>query len=96
VYPQCYLLTNLDVPGADEVKRVRDLVEGRMILCSECSSHQDFERYIMLSSHLTLLDTESFGDLLTPSEEPVTMSNVLFCANQIFTTKHVEAHSRLR
>ncbi|KAF5716784.1 ATP-dependent DNA helicase 2 subunit 1 [Fusarium mundagurra] len=33
-------------------------------------------------------------EVLTPSDEPVSMSNVLFCANQIFTTKAANFGSR--
>lgn len=58
-YPHCYLLTDLEVPAALDVKRLRNLVE----------------------------DEEEAQQLLVQSEEPVSMANVLFCANQIFTTK---------
>lgn len=65
-YPHCYLLTDLDVPSAADVKRLRNLVE----------------------------DEEESQDLLQASDEPVSMANVLFCANQIFTTKAPNFSSR--
>ena len=65
-YPHCYLLTDLDVPSAEEVKTLRALVE----------------------------DEEESKKLLVPSKEPVSMANVLFCANQIFTTKAPNFSSR--
>ncbi|KAL9123421.1 MAG: hypothetical protein Q9187_000022 [Circinaria calcarea] len=65
-YPNCYLLTDLDVPAADDVKALKSLVE----------------------------DDEVFKQLMVPSTEPVTMATVLFCANQIFTTKAPNFASR--
>ena len=65
-YPHCYLLTDLDIPAAEDVKILRSLVE----------------------------DEEEPAKLLTPSKEPVSMANVLFCANQIFTTKAPNFSSR--
>ena len=65
-YPHCYLLTDLDIPAADDVKALRDTVE----------------------------DDEESSKLLVPSKEKVSMSNVLFCANQIFTTKAPNFASR--
>ncbi|EKG12005.1 DNA-binding SAP [Macrophomina phaseolina MS6] len=65
-YPHCYLLTDLDVPAANDVKRLRNLVQ----------------------------EEEEAEELLVPSEEPVSMANVLFCANQIFTTKAANFTSR--
>ena len=65
-YPHCYLLTDLDVPAAADVKRLRGLVD----------------------------DEEESLDLLQASEEEVSMANVLFCANQIFTTKAPNFSSR--
>ena len=65
-YPHCYLLTDLDIPAADDVKALKSLVE----------------------------DDEEFKQLMVPSTEPVTMANVLFCANQIFTTKAPNFSSR--
>jgi ATP-dependent DNA helicase 2 subunit 1 len=65
-YPHCYLLTDLDVPGAEDVKRLKMLVE----------------------------DESAGADLFESSKEPVSMANVLFCANQIFTTKAPNFSSR--
>lgn len=65
-YPHCYLLTDLDVPAAADVKQLRNLVE----------------------------DEEEAADLLQASDEEVSMANVLFCANQIFTTKAPNFSSR--
>jgi len=65
-YPHCYLLTDLDVPAAADVKRLRTLVE----------------------------DEEKSKKLLVPSADPVSMANVLFCANQIFTTRAPNFSSR--
>jgi len=65
-YPHCYLLTDLDVPTAADVKQLRTLVE----------------------------DAEEAADLLQASKEEVSMANVLFCANQIFTTKAPNFSSR--
>lgn len=65
-YPHCYLLTDLDIPAAADVKRLRTLVD----------------------------DEEESGDLLQASSGEVSMANVLFCANQIFTTKAPNFSSR--
>ena len=65
-YPHCYILTDLDIPAAADVKRLRNLVQ----------------------------DEEESAKLLVPSSEPVSMGNVLFCANQIFTTKAPNFSSR--
>lgn len=65
-YPHCYLLTQLDVPSASDVKHLRTLVE----------------------------DEEEARDLLRASDDQVSMANVLFCANQIFTTKAPNFSSR--
>ena len=65
-YPNCYLFTDLDIPAADDVKALKNLVE----------------------------DEEESQKLLVPSAEPVSMANVLFCANQIFTTKAPNFTSR--
>lgn len=65
-YPHCYLLTDLDVPAAADVKRLRNLVDGE----------------------------EKTADLLQASNKEVSMANVLFCANQIFTTKAPNFSSR--
>ncbi|TVY52435.1 ATP-dependent DNA helicase II subunit 1 [Lachnellula cervina] len=56
-YPHCYLLTDLNVPSAADVKALKAIIE----------------------------DEAEAESLLTPSEEPVDMPNLLFCANQIFT-----------
>ncbi|KAB5532643.1 SPOC like C-terminal domain-containing protein [Coniochaeta sp. 2T2.1] len=66
-YPHCYLLQDLDIPSAEDVKALRALVEG---------------------------DDEDLQEILRPSKEPVQMSNVLFCANQIFTTNAPNFGSR--
>ncbi|BDD58646.1 ATP-dependent DNA helicase II subunit 1 [Monascus purpureus] len=58
-YPHCYLVTDLDVPSAQDVKNLRSLAEGE----------------------------EEARDILAASEEHVSMANVLFCANQIFSSK---------
>lgn len=65
-YPHCYLLNDLDIPSADDVKALRSLVE----------------------------DEELSKRLLIPHIEPVSMANVLFCANQIFTTRAPNFQSR--
>ena len=65
-YPNCYLLADLDIPAAGDVKSLKDLVE----------------------------DDEESQKLLVPATEPVSMANVLFCANQIFTTKAPNFTSR--
>lgn len=65
-YPHCYLLTDLDVPAASDVKLVREMVR----------------------------DEDEAAVLLQASSEEVSMANVLFCANQIFTTKAPNFTSR--
>jgi ATP-dependent DNA helicase 2 subunit 1 len=65
-YPHCYLLTDLDIPAASDVKALKSVVE----------------------------DEDEARDLLVPAAKPVTMSNLLFCANQIFTTKAPNFGSR--
>lgn len=65
-YPHCYLLMDLDVPSAEDIKRVRTVVE----------------------------DEGESNSLLVPSDEPAAMSNLLFCANQIFTTRAQNFTSR--
>ncbi|KAH7630714.1 SPOC like C-terminal domain-containing protein [Sordaria sp. MPI-SDFR-AT-0083] len=65
-YPHCYLLSDLDVPGAEDVKKLRALVE----------------------------DDEDEDEIMVPSKEPVIMSNMLFCANQVFTTNAANFGSR--
>ncbi|KAL8626542.1 hypothetical protein Q9189_007769 [Teloschistes chrysophthalmus] len=65
-YPHCYLLNDLDIPAAEDVKALKNLVE----------------------------DEDEFNELIVPSDEKVAMANVLFCANQIFTTKAPNFSSR--
>src|SRR5579862_1438034 len=65
-YPHCYLLADLDVPAAEDVRGLRSLAE----------------------------DEDEFQKLMVPAEEPVSMSNVLFCANQIFMHKAPNFTSR--
>ncbi|PGH29589.1 ATP-dependent DNA helicase II subunit 1 [[Emmonsia] crescens] len=65
-YPHCYLFTDLDVPAAEDVKKLRALVH----------------------------DEEEAEQILVPSKERVSMSNVLFCANQIFSSKAPNFSSR--
>ncbi|PGH02000.1 ATP-dependent DNA helicase II subunit 1 [Blastomyces parvus] len=65
-YPHCYLFTDLDVPAAEDVKKLRALVH----------------------------DEEEADQILVPSKERVSMSNVLFCANQIFSSKAPNFSSR--
>lgn len=65
-YPHCYLLTDLDIPAAGDVKALKTLVN----------------------------DDEESQKLLVPSTVPVSMANVLFCANQIFTTRAPNFASR--
>jgi ATP-dependent DNA helicase 2 subunit 1 len=65
-YPHCYLLTDLNIPDAGDVKTLKKLVE----------------------------DEDESAKLLVPSKESVTMANVLFCANQIFTTRASNFASR--
>ena len=65
-YPHCYLLADLDVPAAADVKRLRSMIE----------------------------DEEESKQLLVPSTELVSMSSVLFCANQIFTARAANFSSR--
>lgn len=66
-YPHCYLLADLDVPAASDVKKLRSIIND---------------------------DDEEAQKLLVPTEETVAMANVLFCANQIFTTKAPNFSSR--
>lgn len=65
-YPHCYLMTDLDIPSAEDVKALKTLVE----------------------------DEDEFGRLMVPVKQDVSMANVLFCANQIFTTKAPNFSSR--
>ncbi|KAI9050629.1 hypothetical protein LZ554_005788 [Drepanopeziza brunnea f. sp. 'monogermtubi'] len=65
-YPHCYLLSDLGIPSAEDVKQLRAISDG----------------------------TDNAAGILAPSEEPVSMANMLFCANQIFTTKAPNFGSR--
>jgi ATP-dependent DNA helicase 2 subunit 1 len=65
-YPYCYLLTDLGIPEAEDVRTLKGLVE----------------------------DESSGSAILKPSNEAVSMANVLFCANQIFTTRAPNFSSR--
>ena len=66
-YPHCYLLMDLDVPAAADVKQLRSIVED---------------------------DSNEAAEILVASKEEVSMANVLFCVNQIFTTKAPNFTSR--
>ncbi|OAL20797.1 hypothetical protein AYO20_11469 [Fonsecaea nubica] len=66
-FPHCYLLTDLDVPEADDVKALKELVEA---------------------------ESPESADIFRPAKEPVSMHNVLFCANQIFQQKAANFTSR--
>ncbi|QSZ32283.1 hypothetical protein DSL72_001857 [Monilinia vaccinii-corymbosi] len=66
VYPHCYLLTDLGIPSAQDVKALKEMVEGE----------------------------EQTSEILVPTEEPLDMNNLLFCANQIFTTRAPNFGSR--
>lgn len=67
-YPHCYLFLDLDVPAAEDVNALKNLVEEGV-------------------------DPD---DVLTPApaSQSVAMSNVLFCANQVFTTNAANFGSR--
>ncbi|KAL2267617.1 hypothetical protein VTJ83DRAFT_4894 [Remersonia thermophila] len=65
-YPHCYLFSDLDVPAAEDVKRLKALVE----------------------------EGEDPDEALVPAKEKASMANVLFCANQIFTTNAPNFGSR--
>jgi ATP-dependent DNA helicase 2 subunit 1 len=65
-YPHCYLLSDLNVPAAEDVKALKAIVE----------------------------DEDEAASLLVPTDKPVAMSNLLFCANQIFTTRAPNFGSR--
>lgn len=67
LYPGCYLLTDMNVPEAEDVKALKRLVED---------------------------DSSEERSILEPAKTSVTMSNVLFCANQIFTTRAPNFSSR--
>ncbi|KAK3214175.1 hypothetical protein GRF29_28g2235658 [Pseudopithomyces chartarum] len=65
-FQHCYLLTDLDVPCAQDVRQLRDLLENE----------------------------EEAEEILKPAKEPASIATVLFCANQIFTTKAPNFSSR--
>jgi ATP-dependent DNA helicase 2 subunit 1 len=65
-FQHCYLLSDLDVPCAQDVKRLRDLLN----------------------------DEEEAAKILKPAKESTSIATVLFCANQIFTTKAPNFSSR--
>jgi len=65
-YPHCYLLTELDVPSAGDVRTLKEIAEG----------------------------DEEATQLLVPTKEPVSMTNLLFCALQIFNAKAPNFDSR--
>lgn len=65
-FQNCYLLTDLDVPCAQDVRRLRDLLENE----------------------------EEAEEILEPAKEPASIATVLFCANQVFTTKAPNFSSR--
>ncbi|KAF2864705.1 DNA-dependent protein kinase [Massariosphaeria phaeospora] len=65
-FQHCYLLSDLDVPSAQDVKRLRDLVENE----------------------------DEAEELLKPTKDGASIATVLFCANQIFTTKAPNFSSR--
>jgi ATP-dependent DNA helicase 2 subunit 1 len=65
-YPHCYLLSDLNVPAAEDVKALKAIVE----------------------------DEQEAKGMLVPTDEPIAMSNLLFCANQIFTTRAPNFGSR--
>ncbi|KAH6671672.1 BcKU70, protein [Halenospora varia] len=65
-YPHCYLLSDLNVPSAEDVKELKKIIE----------------------------EPEEADELLVPTKEAVSMGNLLFCANQIFTTRAPNFGSR--
>ena len=65
-FEHCYMLADLDVPSAKDVKRLRDMVDNE----------------------------KEAEEILKPAKDGASMSTVLFCANQIFTTKAPNFSSR--
>jgi ATP-dependent DNA helicase 2 subunit 1 len=65
-FQHCYLLSDLDVPSAQDVKRLRDMVQNE----------------------------EEAEEILKPVKDGASIATVLFCANQIFTTKAPNFSSR--
>lgn len=68
-YPHCYLLSDLGIPSAQDVKRLRSIANDEN-------------------------DDGGAAHILVPSDAPVPMANMLFCANQIFTTRAPNFASR--
>lgn len=66
LFPNCYLLNDLHIPAAEDVKLLREVIAGE----------------------------EEYEDLLVPATDPVSIPNLLFCANQIFTTEAPSFGSR--
>ncbi|KAH8704680.1 ATP-dependent DNA helicase II subunit 1 [Phaeosphaeriaceae sp. PMI808] len=65
-FQHCYLLADLDVPSAQDVKRLRDVIENE----------------------------DEAEEILKPAKHGASIATVLFCANQIFTTKAPNFSSR--
>lgn len=66
LFPHCYVLTDLNIPSAEDVKTLKAIVE----------------------------DEEEAKELLIPTDNTVAMGNLLFSANQIFTTRSPNFGSR--
>src|SRR5690349_22965810 len=71
-YPHCYLLNDLDVPDARDVRALKELV-------GDDEEEGEEARKILVRA---------------AEGEQVSMSNLLFCANQIFTTRAPNFGSR--
>lgn len=65
-FPHCYLLMDLNIPSAEDVKQLKAIAMGE----------------------------EGSSDILKPSIEKVSLSDMLFCANQIFTSRAQKYGSR--
>ncbi|RKF66011.1 ATP-dependent DNA helicase II subunit 1 [Erysiphe neolycopersici] len=65
-FPHCYLLMDLNIPSAEDVKLLKAISMGQ----------------------------EGGNDILKPSIEKVSLSNMLFCVNQIFTSRAQKFGSR--
>ncbi|POS85541.1 hypothetical protein EPUL_002637, partial [Erysiphe pulchra] len=65
-FPHCYLLMDLNVPSAEDVKLLKAITMGE----------------------------EGGNNILKPSIEKVSLSDMLFCANQIFTSRAQKFGSR--
>ena len=76
--PHCYLLLDLNVPEANDIKYLKALLDGMSITIVLCTikpfANQD-------------LGDEDLSEILTPSTEPFHMQSVLFAANILFTTR---------